>query len=123
MSDGTESYRRFADGFNLTADMMRWFMHCYLNSDEEKTDPTAAPLRAKDLSDVTPALMIIASHGPLLDDSIMYGEKLRAAGVPVTHSDYAGQIHGFWNFTACIDVTSEARAEACAALRDAFGTA
>ena len=85
MSDGTESYRPFADGFNLTADMMRWFMHCYLNSDEEKTDPTAAPLRAKDLSGVAPALMIIASHGPLLDDRIMYGEKLRAAGVPVTH--------------------------------------
>lgn len=46
MSDDTDSYRRFADGFNLTADMMRWFVRTYLNGDDEKTDPTAAPLRA-----------------------------------------------------------------------------
>ena len=43
-----------------------------------------------------------------------------AAGVPVTHSDYAGQIHGFWNFTGRIDAAFEARAEACAALSKAF---
>ena len=121
MSDGTESYRRFADGFSLTADMMRWFIRCYLNSDDEKTDPTAAPLRAGDLSGVASALILTASHDPLLDDGIQYGEKLRAAGVAVTHSDYAGQIHGFWNFTDRIDAAFEARAEACAALREAFG--
>ena len=39
----------------------------------------------------------------------------------MTHSDYAGQIHGFWNFTDRIDAAFEARAEACAALREAFG--
>ena len=121
MSDGTESYRRFADGFSLTADMMRWFIRCYLNSDDEKTDPTAAPLRAGDLSGVASALILPASHDPVLDDGIQYGEKLRAAGVAVTHSDYAGQIHGFWNFTDRIDAAFEARAEACAALREAFG--
>ena len=46
MSDDNNSYRRFADGFNLTANMMRWFVRTYLNGDDEKTDPTAAPLRA-----------------------------------------------------------------------------
>ena len=120
MSDGTESYRRFADGYNLTADMMRWFMRLYLNSDEEKTNPAAAPIRAADLAGLPPALIITASHDPLLDDGINYGNKLRAAGVPVTHTDYPGQIHGFWNFTGRIDAALEARNEACAALREAF---
>ena len=123
MSDDTESYRRFAEGFSLTADMMRWFVRTYLNSDEEKANPTAAPLRAADLSGVAPALVITASHDPLLDEGIAYGEKMRAAGVRVTHSDYAGQIHGFWNFTGRIDAALEARAEACAALRAAFASA
>jgi acetyl esterase len=123
MSDDTNSYRHFADGYNLTADMMRWFMRCYLNNDEEKSDPTAAPLRAVDVSGVAPALIITASHDPLLDDGIAYAEKLRAAGVQVTHTDYPGHIHGFWNFTACIDAAMEARAEACAALKEAFAGA
>ncbi len=123
MSDDSDSYRRFADGFNLTADLMRWFVRSYLNSDDERSDPTAAPLRAADLSGVAPARIITASHDPLLNDGIAYGEKLRAAGVPVTHSDYAGQIHGFWNFSARIDAAHEARAEACAALREAFAGA
>ncbi|MEE8171776.1 MAG: alpha/beta hydrolase [Alphaproteobacteria bacterium] len=123
MSDDTESYRRFAEGFSLTADMMRWFVRTYLNSEEEKANPTAAPLRAADLSGVAPALVITASHDPRLDEGIAYGEKMRAAGVRVTHSDYAGQIHGFWNFTGRIDAALEARAEACAALRAAFASA
>ena len=39
MSDDNDSYRRFADGYSLTADMMRWFVRCYLNSDGEKRTP------------------------------------------------------------------------------------
>lgn len=100
MSDDSDSYRRFADGYNLTADMMRWFMRSYLNGDDERTDPTAAPLRARDVSAVAPALILTASHDPLLDDGIRYGEKLRAAGVPATQIDCPGQIHGFWYFSA-----------------------
>ena len=123
MSDDTESYRRFADGYNLTADMMRWFMGLYLNSDAEKADPTAAPIRAADLVGQPPALIITASHDPLLDDGIAYGKRLRAAGVAVTHTDYPGQIHGFWNFTDRIDAALEARKEACTALSEAFAAA
>ena len=123
MSDEADSYRRFADGYSLTADMMRWFVRTYLNNDEERSDPTAAPLSAAGVSGVAPALIITASHDPLLDECIAYGEKMRAAGVPVTHSDYAGQIHEFWNSTGRIDAAFDARAEACAALSKAFAAA
>jgi len=120
MTDDTDSYRKFADGYNLTADMMRWFIRLYLNNDREKTNPTAAPLHASDLSGLPPALIITASHDPLHDEGVAYGDKMRAAGVAVTHSEYAGQIHGFWNFTDRIDAAIEARYESCTALRAAF---
>ena len=60
--------------------------------------------------------------GRLLEDRVPRTKRPveDAAGVPVTHSDYAGQIHGFWNFTGRIDAAFEARAEACAALSKAF---
>lgn len=121
MRDDTDSYRAFAEGYSLSADMMRWFMGCYLNCDEDKASLLASPLRAEDMSGLPPALVITASHDPLLDDGRAYAEKLRAAGVPAEHVNYEGFIHGFWSATACIDAAGEAHSRACAALRGAFG--
>ncbi len=122
MRDDTDSYRDFAEGYSLSADMMRWFMDCYLNDEADKADLAASPLRSADMSGLPPALVLTASHDPLLDDGRDYAERLRAAGVPAEHFDYQGFIHGFWSATARIDAAAEAHARACAALRGAFGT-
>lgn len=121
MHDDTESYRTFAEGYLLTADTMRWFIRCYLNNDEEKANPVAAPLRAADLSALPPALVITAGHDPLHDEGVAYAEKLRAAGVPAEHLDYEEQIHGFWGSDGRIDAARAAHEKACAVLRQAFG--
>ncbi|MDP6429546.1 MAG: alpha/beta hydrolase [Rhodospirillales bacterium] len=118
--DDTESYRIFADGYLLTADLMRWFFDCYLNSEAEKSDVRAAPLRAADLSGLPPAMVMTASHDPLRDDGAAYAEKLSAAGVPTEYLNYEGHIHDFWTITARFDISAEAHATACAALRRAF---
>ena len=123
MRDDTDSYRDFAEGYSLSADMMRWFMDCYLNGEEDRADLAASPLRAIDMSGLPPALVMTASHDPLLDDGREYAQRLRAAGVPAEHVNYEGFIHGFWSDTARIDAAGEAHARACAALRGAFGTA
>ena len=52
-----------------------------------------------------------------------YAEKLKAAGVPTDYRNYEGHIHGFWTATGRMDIAAEAQATACAALRQAFGTA
>ena len=83
----------------------------------------AAPLRADDLSGLPPALVMTASHDPLYDDGLAYAEKLKAAGVQTDYRNYEGHIHGFWTATKRMDVAAEAQATACAALRQAFGTA
>ena len=117
------SYRSFGDGYVLTAETMAWFFDCYFNEDAEKSDLAAAPLRADDLAGLPPALIMTASHDPLYDDGVAYAEKLKAAGVPTEYRNYEGHIHGFWTATGRMDVATEAQATACAALRQAFGTA
>ncbi|MBT3629331.1 MAG: alpha/beta hydrolase, partial [Rhodospirillaceae bacterium] len=121
--EDTESYREFADGYLLTADLMHWFFDCYFNSEAEKSDLAAAPLRAPDLSGLPPALVMTASHDPLRDDGAGYAQKLSAAGVPTEYLNYEGFIHDFWVATARFDIAAEAQAMACAALKRAFGTA
>ena len=121
--EGRDSYRTFAEGYVLTADTMAWFFECYFNDDAERADIRAAPLRAADLSGLPPALVMTASHDPLLDEGRAYAEKLKAAGVPTDYRNYEGHIHGFWTATGNMDVAAEAQAVACAALREAFGTA
>ena len=121
--EGRESYKTFGEGYVLTAESMAWFFACYFNDASERSDPRAAPLRADDLSGLPPALLMTASHDPLLDDGRAYAEKLQAAGVPTDYRNYEGHIHGFWTSTGRFDVAAEAHAVACAALRKAFGTA
>ena len=117
------SYKSFGDGYVLTAETMAWFFDCYFNDEAEKSDLAAAPLRADDLSGLPPALVMTASHDPLYDDGVAYAEKLKAAGVSTDYRNYEGHIHGFWTATGRMDVAAEAQAVACAALRQAFGTA
>ena len=122
MRDDTGSYQSFAEGYLLTADSMRWFIRCYLNDESERTDPVAAPLLAEDLSGLPPALVLVAGYDPLFDEGTAYAGKLKAAGVPVTLRNYEDQIHGFWTMGGRVNAATGAQAEACAALRQAFGT-
>ena len=118
----TPSIEENATGYFLTKDDMIWFTNHYLNSEEDKTNPLASPLLARDLSGLPPALIITAQYDPLRDEGELYGQKLREAGVPVTVSRYAGVIHGFFGSIPS-DKGKQAEAEASAALRVAFGKA
>jgi acetyl esterase len=73
---------------------MEWFWSLYLSSPAEGQHPHASPLFAKDLSELPPALIVLAQFDPLYDEGLNYGKKLQAAGVPVTISTYP-TIHGF----------------------------
>ena len=116
------SYETFAEGYNLTRDMMFWFRDHYLRDEADRANPEAAPLRTADLAGLPPALVIAADCDVLVDEGKAYAEKLAAAGVLTTYSLYDGQIHGFWGFLARMPRSAQAHAEAGAALRAAFGT-
>ncbi|MCC6223157.1 MAG: alpha/beta hydrolase [Thermoleophilia bacterium] len=116
----TASYRELADGYGLTAAAMAWYRDRYLGPAGDPADPEASPLRAPDLADVAPALVLTAEYDPLRDEGEAYAQRLRAAGVPVTLVRYDGLIHGFYRMPAAIGRAREALGASAAALRSAL---
>jgi acetyl esterase len=117
---GTASYRENAEGYGLTRETMKWFWDHYLSDPSEGAHPHAAPLRARVLSGLPPALVITAEYDPLRDEGEIYAERLRAAGVPMALSRYDGVNHGFMFWVGVVDKAGKAMDEACGWLRGAF---
>jgi acetyl esterase len=85
-----------AEGYALTTRGMRWFWDQYLPDSISASNPLACPIRATDLSNLPPAVVVTAEYDPLRDDGEAYAERLREAGVRLISRRYAGMIHGFF---------------------------
>jgi acetyl esterase len=117
------SMTRNGNGYLLTADSMRFMWGMYVPNADDRTNPLASPGAATSLEGLPPALIVTAEYDPLCDEGESYGAALAAAGVPVTCSRYAGQIHGFFSMYAVAPQAAVATEHAARALRRAFGTA
>jgi acetyl esterase len=114
---GTPSYEENAEGYGLTRDTMKWFWAHYLTDGSQSAHPHASPLRARDLSGLSPALVITAQYDPLRDEGEFYAERLRAAGVRTALTRYDGVNHGFMFWVGVVDKAVVAMNEACEWLR------
>jgi acetyl esterase len=92
----TASYRDPDNQLIVTRDSMLWFFERYAPDPATRRDPRLAPLRAASLSGAPPAVVLTAEHDVLRDEGEAYAERLRAAGVDVSHKRFAGQMHGFF---------------------------
>jgi acetyl esterase len=110
------SYRRHAEGLNLTRAKMQWYWDSYL-AGHDPHDPDASPLRAADLAGVAPAVVQVAEHDPLLSEGEAYARRLADAGVAVTLTRYDGVIHGFNRMAALTPQAVEALDEVASAIR------
>jgi acetyl esterase len=117
----TPSYMENKEGYMLTRELMKWFWKLFLEDESDADDPYASPLRAENLSDLPPALIITAEYDPLRDEGEAYGKRLQDAGVNVTLSRYPGMIHAFIRMTARLDKANDALDEIAGTLRDVFG--
>ena len=117
---GTPSYAENANGYGLTRDAMEWFWAHYLTSPVEAENPYASPLRAQDLSGLPPAFVMSAELDPLRDEAELYGERLKAAGVPTEITRRPGMNHGFLFWVGLVTGADSAMAEACAWARQIF---
>jgi acetyl esterase/lipase len=118
----SSGYARLGEGLNLTRDKMEWYWGRYLQG-ADPAHPHASPLRTGDLVGVAPALVQTAEYDPLADEGAAYAKRLRKAGVPVTLTQYEGQIHGFVRLpTYCGKDADEAIAEIGSAVRAARPT-
>jgi len=115
----TVSYRERGSGAELflTAKEMEWFWNHYVPDPAARSVPDASPLRAEDLSDLPPAIVITAEYDPLRDEGIAYAERLRTAGVRVTHRHHDDQFHDFFSFVNLIDAGNDAVARAGGEIR------
>jgi acetyl esterase/lipase len=87
----TGSYHENADGYILTAELMRWFWDHYCDP-ADRSDPKASPLHGN-LQGLPPATIITCEFDPLRDEGIAYANALRDAGVTVHHVNARGHIH------------------------------
>lgn len=111
----TESVRTFADGFFLTREGMETFRDLYLPDASLREEPRVSPLLAPDHGGAAPALVVTAGFDPLRDEGAAYAEALRAAGVDVTYTSYADQVHGFFGMGVVPDCLALAT-EVCDAM-------
>jgi acetyl esterase len=102
----TASMRENATGLLLEADDMHWFTGHYLQHEDDRRHPYAAPMVATSLAGLPPALVVTAEYDVLRDDGAAYAERLREDGVPVTYSCYPGMIHAFYGMTRQLDAAS-----------------
>lgn len=114
----TRSKTLFAEGFFLTRRDLDWFGAHYLDGAEvAASDPRVSPLRAEDLSGLSPALVLTAGFDPLRDEGRQYAEAMRAAGVKVDYRDFGSLVHGFANFFPLGGDSAIAIAESISAMR------
>jgi acetyl esterase/lipase len=120
----TESYRRFAEGYHLTAQAMAWFWDAYAPDPATRREAYASPMQAVDeqLAGLPPALVIVDEADVLRDEGEAYAARLRAVGVSVTTVRYDGAIHDFMmlNPLTHTRATRAAIAQAIASLKVAL---
>ena len=115
----TPSYAENADGYVLTASLMRWFWDHYADP-ADRSHPKASPLRAADLSNLPPAFIMTAQFDPLRDEGIAYGQALAAAGVAVQQTTARGHTHTSMTMVDVVVSGAGPRAEMASALRGFF---
>jgi len=115
----TASHHLFANGFLLDAANVAWFFDHYIDHRHRK-DWRFAPLEADDLEHVAPACIVLAECDPLVDEGIAYGDRLRAAGVPVDLELYRGLTHDFIKMGRALKEAGDAQDVAARALIHAW---
>lgn len=113
------SYEANGTGYILEKQAMQWFRQHYLSGGASPDDPLVSPLKA-DLAGLPPAHLIVGTLDPLLDDSKLFAEKLKAAGVPTQISIYEDMPHIFMQLSAMVDDGAKGVAEAVTALKQAL---
>ena len=116
----TPSHIRFGSGLLLEREHIAFFFGQYLRSAADYEDWRFAPLNAPDVDGVAPAWFGLAECDPLVDEGLLYADKLRLAGAVVDLDIYRGVTHEFIKMGRAIPEARQAHQAAAQALRKAF---
>jgi acetyl esterase len=120
------SYDLFGEGFYLDEKDRNAFGRYYAGTATPDTEARRSPLRASDLSNLPPALVITAGFDLLRDEGEAYAQALASAGTVTRLQKYPSLGHGFIHMTgvcpaarrAMVGIAHEWRALLDAALAD-----
>src|SRR5699024_3763249 len=115
-----DSYEENGEGYFLERADIDWFYDRYVPRTIDARNEYAAPLLARDLSDLPPATLITGGFDPLRDEGFAYADRLDKAGVPVEHEHFEGMIHGFVSLVGMVDRSRDAIEVVSDGLRDSF---
>ena len=87
--------------------------HHYLPDPADREDWRASPILARSFAGLPPALIVTASHDPLVDEGKAFADRLGEAGVPVEYACSDGTIHGFVSMAGVIPAGARAMALIC----------
>jgi len=113
------SYEENAEGYVLTTALMQWFWDHYAD-DADRTNPAASPIRAADLSNLPPTVLVNCQFDPLRDEGAAYVEALSAAGNDARLLSYRGHTHTSLGAVDMVLSGAPARADIADALRGFF---
>lgn len=94
----TQSMENFKDTPVLSERMLSFYIKSYSREPKDSLSPLMSPLLSQDLSRLSPTLIIAAGIDPLLDDGLLYGEKLAADGTKAKVLVAENSMHGFLPF-------------------------
>lgn len=118
----TPSHQRFGQGLVLESEAIAWFFDQVQPDRAARADWRFAPLNAADVEGVAPAWFGLAECDPLVDEGLLYADKLRAAGVAVDLEIYRGVVHEFIKMGRAVPEARLAHADAARALASALNT-
>jgi len=98
----TPSYKQNELAVPLSKPAIEWFVKNTIQSPADLQDPRLNVYGKANLAGLPPATIINAEIDPLASDGQLLAEKLRAAGVKVTHELYKGVTHEFFGMDAVV---------------------
>ncbi|MGB0920572.1 MAG: alpha/beta hydrolase [Alphaproteobacteria bacterium] len=103
----------FGQTYPLNREIMEYFKGQYLGEDGtfDEHDLRCSPMSAADHAGLAPALIYTAGFDPISDEGEAYGEKLKAAGVPVLYRCYESLTHSFTAMSGMIPAAKAANYE------------
>lgn len=116
----SDSIQRNGEGFLLGKRDLSYYYDHYFPDQDRRREPTASPIRAKDLSGLPNAFVLTAGFDPLHDEGLDYANALSKAGTNTQYVCFSRQIHGFILMGKVIDEANLAISTCAAALRQAL---
>ena len=102
------SYANMDNQLLLNTPMMKWFWDHYAPNEADRKNVDASPLHAEDLSGLPPAVVVTAEYDILREESEVYADALRKAGVPVTFKQFDRQMHNFFAMPGLLPAQAKA---------------